>query len=166
MNLKTWIVVTVMAMLATAAQGADSMQAKAAMEGNWQLEEWHSDGEILRSPQAEGRFSVRDGVVMVLMHRDLNGTRKSNYDYGTYAFSDDTWTYGYDRYVIFTDTGSSVTAGPGPFDSKRTFQIKYDGGKTILDNDNGRWVFVFDGDTFTYFDKGKLVRKWRRILNN
>ena len=59
-----------------------------------------------------------------------------------------------------------MTAGPGPFDGKRTFQIKYDGGKTILDNDNGRWVFVFEGDTFTYFDKGKPVRKWRKILNN
>ena len=166
MNLKTWIVATATLVLATSALGAESMQAKAAMEGNWQLEEWHSDGEILRSPQTEGRFSVRDGVVMVLMHRDLNGTRKSNYGYGTYAFGDDTWTYGYDRYVIFTDNGSSVAAGPGPFDGKRTFQIKYDGGKTILDNDNGRWVFVFDGDTFTYFDKGKPVRKWRKILNN
>jgi hypothetical protein len=67
MHLKTWIVATVMLILATTAQGADSMQAKAAMEGNWQLEEWHTDGEILRPPQTEGRFSVRDGVVMVLM---------------------------------------------------------------------------------------------------
>ena len=166
MHLKTWIVATATLILATTAHAADSTQAKAAMEGNWQLEEWHSDGEILRPPQTDGRFSVRDGVVMVLMHRDLNGTRKSNYGYGTYAFTGDTWTYGYDRYVIFTDNSLSVTSGPGPFDGKRTFQIKYDGGKTILDNENGRWVFVFEGDTFTYFDKGKPVRKWRKILNN
>lgn len=165
MNLKIWIVTVMALMLATAVQAADSSQAKAAMEGAWQLEEWHTDGEILRPPQAEGRFSVRDGVVMVLMHRDLKGTRKSNYGYGTYAFADDSWTYGYDRYVIFTDNGASVTAGPGPFDGKRTFQIKYDGNKTIFDNDNGHWVFVFEGDTFTYFDKGKPVRKWRRIAN-
>ena len=59
MNLKTWIVATATLVLATSALGADSMQAKAAMQGNWQLEEWHSDGEILRSPQTEGRFSVR-----------------------------------------------------------------------------------------------------------
>ena len=78
MNLKTWIVATATIILATTAQGADSMQAKAAMEGAWQLEEWHTDSEILRPPQAEGRFSVRDGEVMVLMHRDLKGTRKSN----------------------------------------------------------------------------------------
>src|SRR5215475_11046611 len=89
-------------------------RAKAAMEESWRLEEWHVDGERLLPPQADGRLSVHDGVIMVLMHRELHDERKSFYGYGTYTWSPDTWSYGYDRYIVFTDTGSAITAGKGP----------------------------------------------------
>lgn len=137
--------------------------AKAAMEGNWRLEEWQADEELLLPPKADGRLSLHDGVIMVLMHRDTQGTRKSFYGYGTYSLTNDTWTYGYDRYVVFTDTGSAVTAGSGPFEGRRTYQMRIEGEKLVLDNENGRWMLIFAGDTLTYLDKGKRLRKWRRI---
>ncbi len=100
---------------------------------------------------------------MVLMHRDSQGTRKSFYCYGTYSFTDDTWTYGYDRCVTFTDTGSAITSEKGPFEGRRTYQMRLEGEKLILDNDNGRWTSIYEGDTWTYFDNGKPLRKWRKM---
>jgi hypothetical protein len=138
-------------------------RAKAAMEGNWRLEEWQVDEDRLRTPQADGRLSLHDGVIMVLMHRDAQGVRKSFYGYGTYVLTGDTWNYGYDRYVMFTDTGSAITAGNGPFEGRRTYHMKLEGDKLILDNDNGRWLLIFDGDTLTYLDNGKPLRKWRKM---
>jgi hypothetical protein len=144
-------------------EGASIERVKAALEGNWRLEESLADGEILHPPQADGRMSLHDGVIMVLMYREIQGTRKSYYGYGTYALTKDTWTYGYDRYVTFNDNGSTITGGGAPFEGKRAYQIKSDGDKIIFDNDNGAWTFIFEGDALTYLGKGKPVRKWRRM---
>ncbi len=136
---------------------------KAALEGNWRLEESLADDEVLHPPQADGRMSLHDGAMMILMHRESQGTRKSNYGYGTYTLTKDTWRFGYDRYVTFNDTGSAITAGGAPFVGQRTYQLKMDGDKLVGDNDNGAWTFMFDGDAMTYSGKGKPIRKWRRI---
>lgn len=145
------------------AEGPSIERVKAVLEGNWRLEESLADGEVLHPPQADGRMSLHNGVIMVLMHREIQGTRKSYYGYGTYSLTKDTWTYGYDRYVTFIDNGTAVTAGGAPFEGKRAYQIKSDGDKVIFDNDNGTWTFIFDGDALTYLGKGKPVRKWRRM---
>ena len=141
-------------------------RVKAAIEGNWKLEESLADDEVLHPPQADGRMSLHDGAIMILMHRESQGTRKSNYGYGTYTLTKDTWSFGYDRYVTFNDTGSAITAGGAPFVGQRIYQLKLDGSKLIADNDNGTWTFIFDGDAMTYLGKGKPVRKWRRMPAN
>ena len=163
-NLWRWILILA-SLLASQAWGESLSveRIKAAFEGNWRLEESLADGEVLHPPQADGRMSLHDGVIMVLMYREIQGTRKSYYGYGTYALTKDTWTYGYDRYVTFNDNRSTITGGGAPFEGKRTYQIKTDGDKVIFDNDNGTWTFVFEGDALTYFGKGKPVRKWRRM---
>ena len=144
-------------------QGTSLERMKAALEGNWRLEESLADDQVLHPPQADGRMSLHDCVIMVLMHREIQGTRKSFYGYGTYSLTQDTWIYGYDRYVTFTDTGTAITLGSAPFDGKRTYQIKSDGDKLVFDNDNGLWTFVFEGDAMTYLGKGKPLRKWRKM---
>ena len=53
----------------TSAQGPAPADLRAAVEGTWQLEEWHVDGQVLRPPQADGRWSNRDGVVLFMLHR-------------------------------------------------------------------------------------------------
>ena len=158
----TMIVALLLAPLAWG-EGANLERVKAALEGNWRLEESLADGEILHPPQADGRMSLHDGVIMVLMYREIQGIRKSYYGYGTYALTKDIWTYGYDRYVTFNDNGSTITGGGAPFEGKRAYQIKSDGAKIIFDNDNGTWTFIFEGDALTYLGKGKPVRKWRRM---
>ncbi|NIO42848.1 MAG: hypothetical protein GTO41_23470 [Burkholderiales bacterium] len=146
------------------AQGVGVDRAEVAMEGNWRLEEeWQAGGELLAPPRADGRMSLHNGAIMVLRHRDAQGVRKSFYGYGTYELTRETWTYGCDRYVVFTDTGSVVTTGGGPFEGRRAYQMRVEGEKLILDNDNGLWMLIFAGGTLTYLDKGIPLRRWRRM---
>jgi len=144
--------------------GSDlSARAKAAIEGNWRLVEWYENGTQLAPAHADGRQSLHDGRVTILMHRDHDGVRKSYYGYGTYSLGAATYTYGYERYVVFTDTGSGITAGPGPFTGNRTYEVKSEGEKLVFEFDHGRWKMVFVGDTWTYLDNGQVLRKWRKI---
>jgi hypothetical protein len=41
--------------------------------------------------------------------------------------------------------------------------MRLEGEKLVFDNDNGRWLLIFDGDTLTYLANGKPLRKWRKI---
>jgi len=60
------------------AQGSAPADLRAAVEGTWQLEEWHVDGQVLRPPQADGRWSKvavasdRDRPVLVLRSADAD----------------------------------------------------------------------------------------------
>jgi hypothetical protein len=45
--------------------GADELATvRSIVEGTWVLEEWNVEGASLHPPQADGRFSLHDGVVM------------------------------------------------------------------------------------------------------
>ena len=52
------------------AQTTAPAELRAVLEGTWELEEWHAEGEIMRPPQMTGRWMVHDGVVMAIRHRD------------------------------------------------------------------------------------------------
>ena len=45
----------------TAAQSPAPADLRAALEGTWQLEEWHVEGQVLKPPQADGRWSTCRG---------------------------------------------------------------------------------------------------------
>ena len=53
--------------------GRGSRGAAVAPEGTWELVEWHVDGEVLRPPQAGGRWLNHDGVVVATFHRETAG---------------------------------------------------------------------------------------------
>jgi hypothetical protein len=159
------VIATPLLMSVTQAGPADLMQtAKKAMEGTWRLEQWQVGDRLLSPPQADGRASIHDGVNLVLLHWSADGSRKSLYGYGTYSLSNGSWTYGYDRYLAYTEGPSGITVSERPpFEGRRTYAISTDGQKVKLDNDNGRWQLIFEGDVLTYLDNGKLLRKWRRV---
>jgi hypothetical protein len=144
-----------------ALQGAAPPDLRAALEGTWQLEEWHVGGQVLRPPQADGRWSNRDGVVLFTLHR--LGTAESNMGWGVYEMTADTWGY---RYIH-----SQSTSGPagGPFKvnvtkpaEMRWFKIQREPGKVVLlgAGDDRR---EYEGPFFTFFQKGQIIRRWRRV---
>jgi hypothetical protein len=56
---------------------AQNLGVKAAVEGVYTLDEWHSDGKVLRPPQAEGRIVFRDGAVMFILIDNMQDSKKT-----------------------------------------------------------------------------------------
>jgi hypothetical protein len=147
---------------------AQSQQApadiRAVLEGTWELEEWHADGEVVKSPMMEGRWMVHNGIVMAIRHRDGPKSFESTAGYGEYKITPTEWIYGYER--------SEDAAGPTATEAKLrvrvtkpipmlAWKIKQEGSKLILERENSRWEF--EGRYFTLMSSGQVVRKYRRV---
>jgi len=134
---------------------------RAALEGTWQLDEWHADGKVLKPPQADGRWSLHDGVVIFLLHR--SDSAESSMGYGEYKMDAGTWAYRYTRMQRTSGPlGGPAAISATPPGEFRSFAIKRGpGGKVTLDSPDAQ--HEYDGPFFTLRQKGQIVRKWRRI---
>jgi hypothetical protein len=139
---------------------------RAVLEGTWELEEWHAEGQIMRPPQMTGRWMVHDGVVMAIRHRDGPKSFESTAAYGAYRITATDWIYGYAR--------SEDTTGPTASEAKMrvrvtepvpmlAWKITREGSKVILAREKSiRWEF--DGPVFNLFGAdGQLIRKYRKV---
>jgi hypothetical protein len=149
---------------ATQAQSPAPPDLRAALEGTWQLEEWHvGEGKVLRPPQADGRWSNHDGHVLFMLHRA--DSAESTMGYGVYEMTADTWGYRYTR----TQRMSGPIAGPfaisvQPPGEMRSFKIRRAPGKIILEGSGGD-TREYEGPFFTFFQNSQIVRKWRRMTS-
>ena len=145
----------------SAAQSGPQAGVRAMFEGTWQLEEWHVDGQVLKPPQANGRWSLHDGVVLFILHRA--DTAESAAGYGEYRMDATSWGY---RYMRMQRTagpvGGPVTVSVSPPEpAMRAFAIKQEPGKVVFENADSQ--HEYDGTFFTLRQRGQLVRKWRRV---
>ena len=135
---------------------------RAALERTWQLDEWHVDGEVLKPPQADGRWSLHDGVVLFVLHRADRAETSTGY--GVYRLDANTWRYGYTRMQRTTgplDGPVSFSVAP-PATELRSFTIRRGpGGKVTLEGGDAQ--HEYEGPFFTLRQKGQIVRKWRRV---
>jgi hypothetical protein len=135
---------------------------RATLQGTWQLEEWHVDGQVLKPPQADGRWSLHDGVVLFVLHRADRAETSTGY--GVYRLDAKMWRYGYTR--------MQRTAGPlngpvsfsvmPPAKELRSFTIRRGPGDRVTLED-GDAQHEYEGPFFTLRQKGQIVRKWRRV---
>ncbi len=148
-----------------AAQGAAPAEVRAAVEGTWQLEEWHVGGQVLTPPMVDGRWSNHDGAVLFMLHR--TDTSESTMGYGIYQLDDKTWSYRYFRMQSTAGPlGGPVTMSiPKQAPEMRSFAIKREpggaAGKIVLEAPGDRREY--EGPYFTLIQKGQIVRKWRRV---
>jgi hypothetical protein len=146
------------------AQRPASPELRAALEGTWRLDEWHLNGQVLRAPQADGWWSNHDGVVLFLLHRKDAATAESTMGYGVYQMDADTWGYRYLR----RETSTGPVEGPvkvsvtEPPPDMRSFKIRRVGAKVVLEG-AGEDRREYEGPFFTLFQKGQIVRRWRRV---
>jgi hypothetical protein len=135
---------------------------RAMLEGTWQLDEWHIDGQVLRPPQVDGRWSNHDGVVLVIFGR--RDTGQTTAGYGVYRITADTWSYGYTRMQrsIAPAGGQATVTVTEPDGAPRSFRIVRAPGKVILEGAGGDRR-EYDGTFFTLTQNGQIVRKWRKI---
>lgn len=144
-------------------QPAAPADLRGMLEGTWQLDEWHTDGKVLRPPQIDGRWSNHDGVVLVIYsRRDLGQTTAG---YGSYNITADTWSYGYTRMLTTTSPagGPPTVTMTEPKGELRSFKIVRMPGKVILEGAAGDRR-EYDGTFFTFTQKGQIVRRWRKIV--
>ena len=131
------------------------------IEGVWALEEFHRGGQVLRSPQVEGRFVLRGGVAAFIVH-DLaqreNPTARGGY--GRYVVERGQLRYGYEEFTTLNQAGSVITAPEGGLD---TFAASAVGDTLRLRTANGLHEFLFTPDRQVYSERGRIVRVWRRI---
>lgn len=148
--------------IARATQGEAPPELRALLEGTWELEEWHHDGQILRPPQVGGRWLNHDGVVTANFHRQSGGSFESFAGYGTYEITATTWAYTYLR--TQTASGSSpedaaVTVRTGA--PARSFTLTRQGATVVLEAPNDHREY--DAETFIYAPNGQVLRKYRKV---
>ena len=160
------LVIVSAGLLAPAAAVAQQAEApgelRSLLEGTWELVEWHVDGEVLRPPQAGGRWSNHDGVVVATFHRESAAGFESFVGYGTYEMDASNWSYTYER----VQTASGPSSGEAPVTVRsggapRRFTIVRDGDAVILEGTNDRREYA-DG-YFSYMPNGRLLRKYRKV---
>ncbi len=139
-------------------------ELRSLLEGTWELVEWHVDGEVLRPPQAGGRWSNHDGVVVATFHRETADGFESFVGYGTYQMDAANWSYTYER--VQTASGPSpaeaavtVRSGGEP----RRFTIVREGDAIVLEGTNDRREYA--GGYFSYMPNGRLLRKYRKVAD-
>ncbi len=75
------------------------------IEGLYFLEEWHVDKAVLRPPQVDGRFVLKDGSVVAVLLNNANETSKlSITQFGTFVLDETSFSYGYDTRSNFRQT--------------------------------------------------------------
>jgi hypothetical protein len=147
----------------THAQSPAPADLQAALEGTWQLEEWHVDGKVLRPPQADGRWSNHDGIVLFMLHRA--DSAESTMGYGVYEMTADTWSYRYARTQrMGGPLAGPFTIGVQPPGEMRAFKVRRAPGKVILEG-GANDTREYEGPFFTFFQNGQILRKWRRTTS-
>lgn len=136
---------------------------KARITGLYTLEEWHKDGEIFRPPQVEGRFILINGTIMTILDSKTQpSSRATSVFIGRYEMVAEKFSYEYDTVSIFSEEGDIIKASHKPlWDGVRVFVPSVEGDVVRLRAESGQEI-VFTNEGSKYFDKGKLVRQWRR----
>ena len=142
-------------------QGPAPPDVRALIEGSWQLEEWHLDGQVLRPPEIGGRRNDRDGVVVAIYQRSGPRGFESFAGYGTYRMDASSWTYGYERIENARGTSAADAKVTITQMAQTTYKLYREGAKIVVERPNDRREYK--GDTFTYIANGKILRKYRKV---
>ena len=142
--------------------GQAAADLRALLEGTFELEEWHLNGQVLRPPQIGGRWSNHDGVVLAIYHRAGPGGFESFAGYGTYKMEGSMWAYGYAR----TERAAGASAAEAKVTVTEnapvsTFKVSREGGTVVLERPNDRREY--DATTFTFMPNGRTLRKYRKV---
>ena len=137
-------------------------EIRALTEGTYVLESWVVEGQQVGPPSADGRFSLHDGVLMLMARSQVGDKTRAIYGFGRYLLTRAMFSYGY---LSFSDIKA---AGKGteisydlPFQSMRMFKLRTKPGEII--GDYGTAQLIFEREGLTYLEDLKTVRKWKRI---
>ena len=145
--------------------GAEGLRA--AIDGVYVLEEWHTDTGVFRPPQVDGRFILLNGTVVVFLRNRIDEAKQVTVAaYGSYVLKASEFSYRYDEPSVFTQTSSGIVVSNRPFwEGMRSFVATRDGDNVRLVSQTAE-EFLFTPRGLQYSQKGKVQRVWRRITSN
>ena len=153
-----------------AAADAELDAVRAGVEGVYALEEWHTESGVFRPPQVEGRASLMNGTIIVILHNRMNESPQTTVaSYGTYLLTPTEFSYRYTEPSVFTVTPSSITVShKPPWEGMRTFNVSREGNAVRLRSPTGAQEFLFSPEGLTYSDAGTGAfvgkRVYRRVV--
>jgi hypothetical protein len=153
-----------------AATDAELAAIRARIEGVYALEEWHTESGVFRPPQVEGRSSLLNGTIIVILHNRINDASQTTIaSYGTYVLTQSEFAYRYVEPSVFAIKPDAITVSHKlPWEGMRTFDVMREGENVRLKSRTGPQEFFFTPLDQTYSDAGGGTfvgkRVWRRII--
>jgi hypothetical protein len=141
--------------------------AKSRMTGVYALQQWDKDDVSYVSPQVDGRFVLLNGMIMtVLYNRMQPATQVTTVLVGKYELNAARFAYAYDEVSVVTESADAKSVSHKPlWEGMRGFTVSVGDDAVRLREENGTREFVFADEELNYFEKGKLLRKWRRTAD-
>lgn len=156
---------------ANLAAGADpELEAvRAKIEGVYALEEWHTEAGVFRPPQVEGRFSMLNGTIIVILRNRMKESPQTTLaSYGIYVLTSKEFSYRYPERSVFTITPDSITVSRKPaWEGMRKFDVIREGDNLRLRSQTGQqeWFFTPEGETYSEANGSTFLKRvGRRIL--
>jgi hypothetical protein len=146
-------------------RAASVADIKAAIDGAYILEEWHTDAGVFRPPQVEGRVVFLNGSVVTILIDKMRQERQVTVaEFGVYELREGTFAYRYDNASTFTQLGNAINVSSAlPRDGMRYFDITQEGTTIWLRSRSAEQAeFMINAEGIRYSIGGKLLRVWRR----
>ena len=149
---------------APAAIEAQVARPGVSIEASWRLLEWRIGTETLRPPFVDGLWVVRDGRIVLQLHRAGRDSVLDRFASGHYTVAKATFTYAYDQGLDVTrHAGGTVSARDTiPFSGTRGFRETHTREATEYKSADGQAILLVRGDTLVYSEQGVIVRRWLR----
>lgn len=135
---------------------------RALVEGVYALAEWRHGEVVLTPPQVEGRFILKDGLIVTILGNlaDPQGVQSFT-QYGRFTLDTGRFEYGYDHVANFRQTPEGIIALPPLAPGWRGFAVSILPDAVRLATDVAEFVFTPEG--MTYSEQGVCLRRWRRL---
>lgn len=141
-----------------------SIASRKLIEGVYVLVEAYIGDEIIRPPRVDGRFVLKNGVVVTVLHYRLTDAEQSSTtSFGRYVLDENHFSYRYDdAMVVNKSQGSTTISRTPPWEGMRTFQIGKEHQGFRLQTEHAMQELLFTTDGLTYSENGRIQRVWRR----
>jgi hypothetical protein len=135
------------------------------IEGVYVLKEAHVGDEVVLPPRVSGRFVLRSGVVITILHYRLTDEdQTSTSSFGHYVLDAEHFSYRYDDPMVLRQTkGVNTVSRVPPWDGMRAFKITVENRAVRLQTENAKQELLFSHDGLTYSENGRVQRVWQRV---
>ncbi len=149
--------------------GASKPESSAAsfIEGIYDLQEWHTDAGVLKTPQIYGHFVVLRGTITTVLHNGASPEKTTIAGIGHYSFdANGHFSYAYDDSETITEDSSGLKVERKlPWTGEKVFtQVERTPTSLRIKTADGGTEFYFTKTSFAAFDNGKPLRSYKRVI--